>query len=1000
MSGAKKTITTLNGNNINDTSTYIAKFRKDSSIGETPNFVPITADIVGEFGDYVRAQPEGRMLDIFVKIVRAGTSNHFADVNQLKQWANPRSGEVLLKATDDASSPNTLRLTVVPLGVFPEDGTDWLYNIRCWVPRPIWQNDTENDTTESAYVGGAFSAAANDGNDYALPTITGTPQAYPANTVTYNKQRRVVVAWRSPMPGNDILGNPYPIEITNGGWDVEAKIKAGTLLPAGLDLLVYVDGVQSERYLSNFPAGYGTLAFPGDHTFANIRSFETGTLNAACRHAVKFRFTGCSEREQLVVDEVHIPMDASGSPVGTMTVQIREDSNGLPGAVVTNGTSAAVNANTITGTDVWTSFTFASAPVGSGATTGLFAKKWYWLELTPPATTNNSTNYIRWGYPASNAGKYEGEVNTVAHSTDGTTWTSGSSLSGVGNHDSSDYFGPLNFRIFVTGTAKIWVPMLFSGGLKLNMAGSPSAGATADWRITDFEGYTRLPEQFYLARDNECLQAAKDGTDRFTLTVAGGRRGTTAVAHTASSPMYWVEHYVQVVFNYQQQQPVKSDYEPDGLAPVIDGRNSTNSQFRWIGPFLAHGNETRPMTWAAEQDDGVDSFDLTSLDGDGTNDLTDVTFKDATSAGAFIARNAIAQNFPTGIKAAASAITMDVTAIASAMQIEHLLTNERGEEEVLYTSRNIASDIGTGETFTPTEKAYRYRLRASGGVVTGCETADAADLSSVFSPTYYLGNTFELDDITTITGVAMRVKRGASRTFTAAYVILPLGDDDLPDATNPLAQSSTFSNTDTTTTYTNVVKTFTNAVTLSAGTYWVGAKLTAIGGSTAFDWSVATAAYGRGKILHGSTGFINNTTETDLWFRIFGSPRQADAPQATGGTTDLDNFILELDTTTPGTPLVVFESSDQDVYRLAGTFATGSYNVSVEALTQTSRNLVWNWETRSFTNSDPDVLDDCPYILTSLVEDDPFAFAPGAVSITAPAPASINYRVQYREPFR
>lgn len=55
---------------------------------------------------------------------------------------------------------------------------------------------------------------------------------------------------------------------------------------------------------------------------------------------------------------------------GTVSVEIRADSAGAPGAVITNGTSQAVAVNTITTADFgqWVDFTFAVAPTVTGGT--------------------------------------------------------------------------------------------------------------------------------------------------------------------------------------------------------------------------------------------------------------------------------------------------------------------------------------------------------------------------------------------------------------------------------------------------------------------------------------------------------------------------------------------------------------------------------------------------------------------------------------------------------
>lgn len=1177
MSGGKKTPTTFNGNAINDGTVYTSKFLLDSGVGDIAQFEEISAEIAGQFPDFIRAQPDGKVLKLRVEIIQkgagGGAGSHWANRHQLHQWFNPSDGEVLLKATDDGG--NTLRLTVVALTVLSAADTDYLFDVLLYVPDPNWLNDTENDHTKTVSSGAAWTdAGPNDGNDDVRPTVTMTPQGYKANTAGRNKMRRVVMAWRSPMPGADIFGNDYPIEITNGGWDVETKIKAGELHPQGYDILAYLDGVPTERYLSNYGAGYGTNAVTGansDHTFGAIRSFCVAT----CRHAVKFRLPGCSEKETNTIDEVQLPLDKVGAPGGNLQVEIRVDNGGVPGALVTDGTSntVAVSGVPASGSGAWVAFTFPSNPV-------LNAKTWYWLVLLPPTGTNNSTNYVRTGFPSANAGKYENEVNTMAHSTDGVSWTTGAALDGVGgNHTVSDYFGPLNFRMFTVGLAQIWVSAYFDGTIKLNTNGIP-AGVTA-MKITDFEGYARLPERFYAVRDSECLLVAKSSADRFSLTIGRARRGTAAAPH-AAGPMYWAQHYVQLVFNYQEQQPSKPVWEPDGKAPVIDGVRSTNAKFYWIGPFLSPSVETRPMTWAPEQDDDADGFELVSLDGDAASDLTDVTFKDLSPTGAFIAKNAIAQDFPTGIKAAANAITIDEPTIAASLQLEHRLTNSQGEPELLATHRS--TDQGTGKQMTPADEAYRWQIRAVNSVVVGAEASGGADLA--VTSTSPKAQTLTLTEQATFRAIGFKIKEltGTPPTTNLFIDLYAVNDDENEsvDTSVKLMVTQEVAPSETTTDFGLIIKTLATPVTLAAGKYAfvftttesangyalqasdgtvyaggearsggqvtldiaatydadindtptidaasttiqigtptdtgsergilkfpltslpagaevataqlkvevttassainptvvaygdtadvpgqpdpavdsaatmrtrstgsgmpsygsfaafssTGIKSVTLGSSISGDIEAAKAAVDRfsvtlrdlgagsgeaqiAAIEHASAQearlaitYSPAATEAyttkfgqDVWFQVYGSPLQEDAPQGTGGTADVDNPIVDLDDVTPGTPLVIFESSDQSVYHLIGELrCAGGGEVGMDALMFTAKTMVLNFETRNFTHNDPDIVVECAYIFTSLNEADPFPIPPGTVSLTLTDPSpNINVRVQYREKFR
>jgi len=926
----KKTPTTFNANNINDGTIYVSKFLRESGVGEVFESEAMTAEITREFPQYLQSQPRGRVLMLRVHLMRRGTSNHFADLNTLKQYFNTSQGLLALRATDEAASPNTVQLWVKPIGMTPTEGTDWIYDVSLWVPKPVWELVTLEVTTEQiTATGERWTTVNNAGSAVIRPetkiSVATTASAYKTNTDNRSMMRHVVIANRSANALQDANGNPYPVEITGGGWDVETEIKAGRMHPQGYDILTFLNGRPVNRWLSNFGAGQGQ----GDFALSTARTYESGAI---AYHAQMFILPGCSERETNTVDEVGfylIRVNPGVALGGTMVCKIRADSSGSPGAVVTNGTTDAVNASSVGTSAGFISFTW------SGTKPVLTARTKYWLELSPASVTNqDASNYIAFrGTQNINEGNYEGEhTGTFKHSADESTWND--PATGIGGHNSAtDPIRGTAFRVYTTGNAKIWVPMLLDPMIKRTLDRGLISGSEAAFRVNDADGTAPLPTQFAAVIENECMiLRKKDGTTHEVYPLKTAARGTTAAAHKAGVAMYWAQADVRVVFNYAAGSDSvvlpKTQYEPDPLAPVIDGVNSTNASLKWIGPFAAFGEEIRPLAWRTELDDSQIGYATVTMDGDPAADDVNITFKDAAPAGSYIMRNVATQYFPTGIKNAASAISVDATPISAALEVQHLLTNARGEEELITTHRN--ADAGTGKLITPTDEAYRYRLRIRNGNVLAVATSDAATYADA-SPTvddYYV-ESFVVDELTTVTAAAVRCAKGASRTFTATIEIGAFAENGYPDATQILATSGTFTNADVATapSWTTITKSFTYPVVLAPGTYWVGIHLTVVGGTTSFYVSQTAAgqsSYSRGHAWTGIylsiSGFagvaFSKQASFDFFANVYGTPTPVDITTGSGGTVDLDNITVTLDDATPGTPFVAFQSSNQDCWLL------------------------------------------------------------------------------------
>jgi len=104
------------------------------------------------------------------------------------------------------------------------------------------------------------------------------------------------------------------------------------------------------------------------------------------------------------IDSVKLWLKKTGSPTGNLTAKIYTDSGDEPNALVSNGTSDAVAASTLTTSYGWIDFAFSTSPSLSATTT-------YWIVLETADSASN-TDYVDWGADASAPGYASGEMKS------------------------------------------------------------------------------------------------------------------------------------------------------------------------------------------------------------------------------------------------------------------------------------------------------------------------------------------------------------------------------------------------------------------------------------------------------------------------------------------------------------------------------------------------------------------------------------------------------------
>jgi hypothetical protein len=318
------------------------------------------------------------------------------------------------------------------------------------------------------------------------------------------------------------------------------------------------------------------------------------------------------------------------------------------------------------------------------------------------------------------------------------------------------------------------------------------------------------------------------------------------------------------------------------------------------------------MAWRSEADDTVPLPESVSLDLNVTNDLTDMTFKDAAAAGDFAELNVVALDVPVGIESGASKITIDEASIPASLVLEHLITIGNGAEELLATHRN--ADSGAAKVLSPTSVSYGYRIRVKNGVLVGFKPATDQDNDVSLTTAFVYQNDaqeFTLSEDRIISHIYLRLKQTGG-TQNVLVRILKNRDDEAD--TNPdiigsnavtVAGPWTIADASIPASY-GWVSVGTGSFSLKAGTYFISVAVSALPG-TDKQWARDAGTYGGGDSFPSAGGAnVVRDANYDQGFLIFGTgdPEEGGAPTGTGDTCNLDNPILEFDDTTPQTPYV------------------------------------------------------------------------------------------------
>jgi hypothetical protein len=268
------------------------------------------------------------------------------------------------------------------------------------------------------------------------------------------------ITWRietddSGLPSGDLVDDGLGGAATGSFTPVPSSentinVTDGVLLAAGTAYWLVLSTSESEGNGYNWDANIGTYA---DGMLAQASSgawsaqpsidahfaVTTSAISAKDRLAQGFQIgSGAS------TGEARLYLKKVGSPTGDLTLKLYTDSGGEPDALVTDGTSNAVAASSLSSSYGWITFTFPDPPALSASTT-------YWLVLETTDSASDD-NHVVWGADASTPSYADGEMKSEASS----TWSAESKDAVFNVFDAAgDYVEPMNIGSWSLEDAKV-----------------------------------------------------------------------------------------------------------------------------------------------------------------------------------------------------------------------------------------------------------------------------------------------------------------------------------------------------------------------------------------------------------------------------------------------------------------------------------------------------------------------------------------------------------------
>jgi hypothetical protein len=137
---------------------------------------------------------------------------------------------------------------------------------------------------------------------------------------------------------------------------------------------------------------------------------------------------------------------------------------------------------------------------------------------------------------------------------------------------------------------KIWANLNLSAALIAEKSAQTLPSDGGEWLV--HKGTAGWPENGAFLIEDEVVEYTGKTATSF-LNVSRGARGTSSAGHSDGTPMYFVEHRVQIVYGWTGSGAPEDN---DDRQPMIDLDDSTNTTHVWAD--FAHATDPRSMQWS------------------------------------------------------------------------------------------------------------------------------------------------------------------------------------------------------------------------------------------------------------------------------------------------------------------------------------------------------------------------------------------------------------------
>lgn len=439
---------------------------------------------------------------------------------------------------------------------------------------------------------------------------------------------------------------------------------------------------------------------------------------------------------------------------------------------------------------------------------------------------------------------------------------------------------------------KIWAAISFRPRKMAHNDGAMSNVSPANGEsihVDDTGGLNDWPQSGFFVMEDEVIYYG-DRDSEYFYDIHRACRNTTAAGHIDSTAAYWVEHDIQLLYDYTAAAagPIDANHQP-----VIDLANSTNAVHIYPGPFV-DSDSPRPgqflPTYRETNDIAPDLSLSLGVFGEG------LEIVDTPPTAGKPQRNNLELYTPCGVDTGAGSLVQDVT-VPNNMLARVYGTDMDGNEALL-EEWNPDTD-GAAESITPAGILTRLRYEGLVRTITGfMATAGAGKEFSVGAGHHdqYFQH-FTLAQGTWLTGLALRLKKdaGATGDILVAITLIAAGGvgNDVAKVPNWTIDISTL-----TTSFATYAHAFANPVWLPAGDYGLLADGFNVATASAYWEYIAAAMYPGGvdQSLAGGAWFAN--VQTTMWFELFGdgSICQPEVPTGTAEYVEFDDIEVTFDT--------------------------------------------------------------------------------------------------------